>query len=234
VEAIVIAAGQGTRLAEETGDRPKSLLPFEGGTVLSTIVDNLKRAGVSRVRLVVGCRREQIEEQARAWTGVTLYQNPRWEGGNGLSVLAALPDGVPAGGILLSMSDHLVPPRAIAAVAQAAGSTSCLLVDRRVAEVFDIDDATKLRVDGRRILAIGKELADFNAVDCGIFRVTEAMRAALEANARAGRESISDGVRALIDAGAMQAVEIPSDCAWIDIDTPAAYAHARSAPARYR
>lgn len=234
MEAIVIAAGQGTRLAEATGDRPKSLLPFDGGTVLSTIVDNLKRAGASRVRLVVGCRRQQIEAQARAWADVTLHQNPRWEGGNGLSVLAALPDGVPAGGILLSMSDHLVPPRALTAVAEAAGRASRLLVDRRIAEVFDIEDATKLRVEGRRIAAIGKELPDFNAVDCGIFWVTEAMRAALEASARAGRESITDAVRTLIDTRAIEAVEIPSGCSWIDIDTPAAYAHARSAPARYR
>lgn len=234
MQAIVIAAGQGTRLAAETGDRPKSLLPFGGATVLSTIVGNLRRAGVTRVRLVVGCRREAIEAAARAWDGVTLHENPRWEGGNGLSVLAALPDGVPAGGVLLSMSDHLVPPRAIAAVAQAGGETSRLLVDRRIGEIFDIDDATKVRVAGSRIVAIGKELADFNAVDCGVFWVTDAMRAALEARARAGRESISDGVRALIAANAMQAVEIPADCAWIDIDTPAAYAHACAAPERYR
>jgi CTP:molybdopterin cytidylyltransferase MocA len=41
-------------------------------------------------------------------------------------------------------------------------------------------------------------------------------------------------VRTLIGADAIEAVEIPADCAWIDIDTPAAYAHARQAPERYR
>jgi choline kinase len=234
MEAIVIAAGQGTRLAETTGEMPKSLLPFDGGTVLSTIFSNLMRAGVDRVRLVVGCRKERIEAYVRDLPRIALYENPRWEGGNGLSVLAALPDGVPAGGILLSMSDHIVSARALAALVAGAGESSRLLVDRRIEAIFDIDDATKLRVDGRRIVAIGKELAEFNAVDCGIFGVTETMRSALESNARAGRESITDAVRTLIGADAIEAVEIPADCAWIDIDTPAAYAHARQAPERYR
>jgi choline kinase len=149
-------------------------------------------------------------------------------------VLAALPDGVPPGGILLSMSDHLVAPRALAAVAAATGAASRLLVDRRIDAVFDLDDATKVRLDGERIVGIGKDLAEYDAIDCGIFRVTEALRAALEASARAGREGISDGVRALAADGAMEAVEIPAGCSWIDIDTPAAYEHARRHSERYR
>jgi choline kinase len=234
MEAIVIAAGQGTRLAATTGDSPKTLLPFGGGTVLSTLVANLRHIGVRRIRLVVGCRKEQIIACARGWKGVTIHENERWQGGNGLSVLAALPDRVPEGGILLSMSDHLVPPRALAAMARDGSPHALLLTDRRVDRVFDLADATKLRLDGRRILAIGKELDPFDAIDCGIFRVTEAMRLALEANAREGRESITAAVQSLIRENTIEAVAIPEDCDWIDIDTPEAYAHAQVAPERYR
>jgi CTP:molybdopterin cytidylyltransferase MocA len=49
-----------------------------------------------------------------------------------------------------------------------------------------------------------------------------------------GREGISDAMRELIAAGGLAAVPLPDGAEWVDIDTPAAYAHAQTHLARYR
>jgi choline kinase len=97
-----------------------------------------------------------------------------------------------------------------------------LLVDGDVAGVFDIDDATKVRRDGDRIVAIGKDLAQYDGIDCGVFRVTPALVEALGEEFRErGDCSLSDGIRRLCVRDRMRAVAV-GGLAWLDVDTPEA------------
>ena len=61
--------------------------------------------------------------------------------------------------VLLSMADHLVVPEALRAMIDAPAGRNQLLVDPRIEQVFDLDDATKVWVDACRNTRIGKELA---------------------------------------------------------------------------
>lgn len=235
MQAIVIAAGQGSRLWQTTEQLPKTLLPIGGGTILSHILANLTKVGVDGCRLVIGFHGELIRSYVRGLASphppVVFYENREWLRGNGLSVLAAYGTGlarqmVDEEGILLSMSDHLVASPALGALTARPAGVSTLLIDRRPDQVFDLEDATKVLMDGRRIMAIGKELREYNAVDCGVFRLEAAMFRALRSSIESGRESISEAVRELIRDGEFEGQEIPAGSAWIDIDTPEAYRHA--------
>ncbi len=121
------------------------------------------------------------------------------------------------------MSDHLVSPAALARIKDAAGDRNLLLTDDRIAEVFDLDDATKVKAEDGLIVDIGKEIADYNALDCGIFRINARFFAALREQIAHGRESISDAVQVLVRSRDMGIVEFPADARWIDVDTPEAY-----------
>ena len=230
MEAIVIAAGQGSRLWERTQQVPKTLLPFGDGTILRHILTNLRDAGADRVRVVVGFRGDEIRRAVERLDdlrdAVTFVENPAWERGNALSVLAGGRSGGADPPVLVSMCDHIVPARAIERLARHPSGRNLLLVDPDIPGVFDLDDATKVRLDGALISVIGKEIDDYNAVDCGVFRIDERMLDAMERNIAAGRESISESVQSLIAVDAMEGVSIPEDCPWIDIDTPEAYRHA--------
>jgi len=242
MEALIVAAGQGSRLWQTTERTPKTLLPFGDGSILSTILANFHGVGIDRCRIVVGFEGERIRSYVQSLSSphppVIFFENAEWMRGNGISVLAGYGAGedrrrVDEEGILLSMSDHLVSPAALRALLEAPCPVSTLLIDRRIGEVFDIDDATKLQVEGRRVAEIGKELGAYNAVDCGIFRLRSAMFAALRASIPEGRESISDAVRELIRTGEFEVEEIAPGSSWIDIDTPEAYAHARAHAGEY-
>ncbi len=238
MRTVITAAGRGSRLAGTSDDTPKTLLPFGSGTILSGIMQNFAAAGISEFIVIVGFRGEAVVEYLTANGSfdyaVTVVRNPEWQRGNGISVHLAGTVLDPDEEVLLSMSDHLVSPAALRAMIDAPPDRNQLLVDPRIEQVHDLGDATKVWVDAGRITRIGKELTDFNAVDCGVFRLTRRYFDAMGRQIGRGRDSITEGVRELIAADDFEAVPIPGSSHWIDIDTPAAYEHAKANLARYQ
>ncbi|MFO0606230.1 MAG: histidinol-phosphate transaminase [Polyangiales bacterium] len=230
--AIILAAGRGSRLAQ--GDTlPKPLRPVAGTPLLVRILRTLAKEGVREAVIIVGYEGHRIREalvDVGPALGVELHfvENPLWERSNGVSLLAAA-EWIDRD-CLLTMSDHLVAPELVRALARAeVPSGACALgVDFDIERCFDLDDATKVRVRGHAIEAISKDLPEFNAIDTGIFRVNahlvRELRALFEAK---GDASLSDGVRALAARGRFAAVDV-GDARWIDVDTPAAHARAEA------
>jgi glucose-1-phosphate thymidylyltransferase len=60
-KAVVLCAGEGTRLRPLTFSRPKHLLPVAGKPLLGWALDSLVEAGIEQVGLVVGHRPEAIQ-----------------------------------------------------------------------------------------------------------------------------------------------------------------------------
>jgi NDP-sugar pyrophosphorylase family protein len=66
-QAIVLAAGRGTRMGEITAETPKPMLSVHGRPILEHILERLAAAGAERFLLVVGYHREIIQEHFRNW-----------------------------------------------------------------------------------------------------------------------------------------------------------------------
>jgi choline kinase len=230
MKAIITAAGQSSRLWETTGREPKTLLPFGGTSILATILGNFAQVGIREFVIVTGYRgdliREHLREHSNFGMTVDLLDNQEWHRGNGISVLQALTHLAPEEPAILSMADHVVSPAALAAVRDESTEMNLLLVDPRIDECFDLPDATKVRREGDRIADIGKDLTNYDVLDCGVFRLNQQFRTALETAVSQGRESISDGVRELVQGPGFGTVLLPAGAAWLDIDTPESYQHA--------
>src|SRR5690349_3820776 len=118
-QAVILAAGKGTRLRTSDDDLPKPLHTVGGVPLIKRTIRALAGAGVTRVVVVTGfgadlVRRaiESDADYARAGVTIELRHNAEFDKANGISVLtggAAL-----SGPFLLSMADHLYVP-AIAA-----------------------------------------------------------------------------------------------------------------------
>lgn len=232
-EAVILAAGMGTRLncgPDMGGERPKPLLELGDKPILRWVLEAIARVGIERAVLVVGWRGDMVRDYVRAnpvpGLAVDFAQNDEWKKSNGVSLLKAR-DHV-KGSFLLMMSDHVFEDRLAAGLvaSDAPAGGVRLAIDRRIAEVFDLDDATKVRTDAEgRIVAIGKELDDYDAVDCGLFACSQAAFEALEASKVDGDCSISDGMRRLAGEGRFLAHDI-GDAFWQDVDTPDMFDHA--------
>jgi dTDP-glucose pyrophosphorylase len=62
VDAVVMAAGEGTRLRPITERWPKPVLPIDGRPVIATLLRELAAAGCGRAVVVTGHLAEQVEE----------------------------------------------------------------------------------------------------------------------------------------------------------------------------
>ncbi|MGC3968696.1 MAG: NTP transferase domain-containing protein [Pirellulales bacterium] len=69
--AIVLAAGQGTRMKS---DLPKVLVPVSGRPMIDYVVDMLEACGVRRIIVVVGYRAELVREHLVGRRGITFVE----------------------------------------------------------------------------------------------------------------------------------------------------------------
>ncbi|MBN1564737.1 MAG: NTP transferase domain-containing protein [Anaerolineae bacterium] len=53
-QAVILAAGRGTRLGPLTKDRPKSMLPVLGKPIMTRVMDRMREAGIKRFVVVIG------------------------------------------------------------------------------------------------------------------------------------------------------------------------------------
>ena len=60
-QAVLLAAGRGTRMRELTADLPKPMIEVRGKPVLQHIVEGLRAAGVGKFLIVVGYRAEAVQ-----------------------------------------------------------------------------------------------------------------------------------------------------------------------------
>jgi choline kinase len=120
------------------------------------------------------------------------------------------------------MGDHLFEPRVLDRLRRVRlrANESILAIDTRPADPAVAAEATKVRLDGDRITAIGKDLDRYDALDTGLFVCAPALFAALDEACAAGDTTLSGGIRRLAARGLMRAGDI-GDAAWYDIDTVA-------------
>ncbi len=228
---VILAAGFGSRLRDADPDALKPLTPVAGRPLLIGAIEGLRKAGCGRVVVVLGFAAAEIEAGVRAASphidGVVFAENPRYELANGVSVLAARPH--IEGTFVLTMADHVFDDTCyqVARDTEPVEGGAVLLIDRDVDGVFDLDDATKVLVDGNRIADIGKQIPTYNAIDTGLFVCTEGLLDALQSTLDArGDTSLSDGVATLCATGRMHVTDIGTG-RWQDVDTPEMLAEAR-------
>jgi 1L-myo-inositol 1-phosphate cytidylyltransferase len=226
MKCLIVAAGPGARLQEKGALKP--LVPILGIPLIERVISAVHGAGVDEFVVVSGYRGEELRAELDAFAVREAVQmvhviNPEWRRANGVSLLAggqALDEP-----FLLTMCDHLVDPeiyRDLMAATHAADSVT-LGVDFNIDDPLnDPDDFTRVKCANGRILAIGKGLKDFNAIDTGVFLCTPAVfRAAQESQAH-GDDSISGAITQLARRNAAYVFDV-GPRVWIDVDDPAAY-----------
>jgi len=62
MKAMILAAGEGTRLRPLTSNTPKPLLLVAGKPFLTHVLEALKEAGISEVAILVGWKANRIKE----------------------------------------------------------------------------------------------------------------------------------------------------------------------------
>ncbi|MFL6848001.1 MAG: NTP transferase domain-containing protein [Sphingomicrobium sp.] len=189
MKAIILSAGQGSRLGHLVDNRPKCLIEFSGRTLLDRQLDTLEANGVHEAVVVTGFHDELIEQAIARRSGgpsVRTIFNPFYKVADNTGSLYMAREEL-SGDCLVWNGDTLVSQALMTKVVGNGRSGICVTIDRK-ADGYD-DDDMKVVEEGGRLKAIGKRISEgVNAESIGLlaFRSggAEQFREAIEAAMR--------------------------------------------------
>ena len=157
--AILLSAGQGSRLLPLTADQPKCLIDFSGRSLIAWQIEMLARGGVKRIDVVTGFKTDMVEEHLAGltWPGVRVecHFNPFFKVADNLGSCWILREMMRDDFLLLN-GDTLVSEEIVRRVQQDSPWPIAVTVD--VKDTYDSDDMKVARQPDGRLDRIDKTL----------------------------------------------------------------------------
>ena len=182
-------------------------------------------AGISKIVIVVGYLGDRVRETLGSGSDFNVklqyISNPDYLGGNAISVHKVM-DWVQGDPIVLCMGDHLIEQKLVKQLLEGQTFNETLCIDYTPAQYHQLAEATKVTVDSAGCIKdIGKDLVYWDALDTGVFLLTENFFQALHelVQHRDTTIEITDVIRFLISQGHRFDTYNASGCFWIDVDT---------------
>jgi 1L-myo-inositol 1-phosphate cytidylyltransferase len=221
-EAVILMAGSGSRLRGSDQTFLKPLVPVAGRPLISYTIQALANAGITKINAVIGFEGERLRTAVTKLIPSNIetrfIENRDWEKKNGVSLLTAAKHVDEP--FLLTMSDHLFDTVILERLIESADPSQLnVAIDRKIDSIFDLDDAMKVQTHGDRIVAIGKTLKEYDAVDVGLFICPREIFDYLERSKLNGDCSLAEGMDAMARDGKVRGIDI-GEAWWQDVDTP--------------
>ena len=232
MKCLIIAAGEGSRLAMRGDSKP--LVPLLRLPLIERVILTAKGAGLSDFYVVTGYNGKKLRKHLNQFSqdkDLKIHHliNEEWEEENGLSVLKA--KGQIEENFILLMSDHIFNESILIELLQEkiTDKEVVLAVDYNLKnKTVDVADVTKVLVDDKdRIVNIGKKIKKYNAYDTGIFLCSTALFEALEKGSAYDGTSLSAGIKILAKKKKARIFDIKGNY-WIDVDDEKAFRKAEN------
>jgi choline kinase len=169
MKAIILSAGQGSRLGHLVDNGPKCLIDFNGRSLLDRQLDTLEANGVGEAVVVTGFHDELVDQAIARRSGgprVRTIFNPFYKVADNTGSLFMAREEL-AGECLVWNGDTLVSGALMAKVVGNDRPGIFVTVDRK-ADGYD-DDDMKVVEDAGRLKAIGKRISErVNAESIGL------------------------------------------------------------------
>lgn len=240
MKAIILSAGQGSRLGHMVDDKPKCLIDFNGRSLLDRQLDTLEANGVDEAVVVTGFHDELVNEAIGRRNGgptVRTVYNPFYKVADNTGSLFMARDEL-AGECLVWNGDTLVSRALMARVVANKQRGIYVTIDRKSS--YDEDDMKVIAADDGRLRAIGKRITDgVNAESIGLLSFrgggAERFREAIERAMRTPEGTTIWYLRVihhLAQNGEVWTLDINGE-EWGEVDFPADVESARALTGRW-
>ena len=174
MKAIILSAGQGSRLGHLVDERPKCLIDFNGRTLLDRQLDTLEANGVHEAIVVTGFHDELVGQAIARRSGgpsVRTIFNPFYKVADNTGSLFMAREELNRD-CLGWNGDTLVSQELMRRVVANERPGICVTIDRKPA--YDEDDMKVIAAGDGRLRAIGKRIAEgVNAESIGLLAFRE-------------------------------------------------------------
>ena len=218
--AVVLAAGEGTRLRPLTQNRPKPMLPAANRPILEHVLDALVEAGIERIVLVVGYRRERVQSYVGpSYRDVPVeYVVQGKQLGSGHALLQAAE--TVSEPLLVVNGDRLIEPAAVEAVgtafADAERPAAMAVIERDHVSRYGV-----VSLDGDEVTKLVEkpDSEGHGVINAGIYAFEQSIFDEIEATPRqSGELALTDTIGRLVDRRAVTGV--PIEGMWVDATYP--------------
>ena len=222
MKALIIAAGNGTRMQPVTRGRHKSLMSLLGLKIIERVILGAREAGILEFVIVTGYKGKTLQKTvgdgSRYGVSISYMQNNNWEKANGISALCT--SQYFKDNFVLLMSDHVFNPATLTKIQRLKlkGRECVLAIDRKLDGVLDVSDTTKVLTKNGRVEKISKGLEKYNAYDTGMFICSPYIFKVLERTTGIGKNSLTNAMSVLAGEGKLRIFNIKNRF-WADCDT---------------
>jgi len=228
MKAVILAAGQGTRIRAVHGECPKCLIQVDDKTILDHQIDGLLQAGIEKIAIVVGYEKEQIIRHVhgrigRSWTlRIEFIENPAFAITNNIHSLWLARDWINTDGFVCLNADVILDAQILASAMRTNALVS-MIVDPEWR-----DETMKVIISDGRVLRMSKKISkeEFSGTYIGITLFDQAINARFFAKMQelvaAGRvnEFFNVAVQEMVDEGLRVGFTTTAGAAWAEIDDP--------------
>lgn len=229
MQAIILAAGRGSRLAGSPSAKPKCLTRLGGRSLLSWQEQALKSAGIDKIGIVVGHKAAEVPRN-----GGPVFLNDRWAKSGVVSSLLEARDWLQRETTIVAYGDVIYSSQTVEQMTAKEGDIVIPSYERwrELWELrFDnpLDDAESFKVDSNgRLLEIGHREADIEEIAgqfMGLAKVTPAGWSVIFSYCDSHDMTTIDSLdftsllSSLIETGAVIGTFV-SNGLWYEIDTP--------------
>ena len=217
MKAVILAAGEGSRMRPLTSDRPKVMLPIAGKPILEHLLVEAKQAGIVEFVFVVGYGDEPVRDYfggGGKWKVKISYANQRKQLGtaDALKTVESLVDG----NFLVMNGDVIVDRKDIKKLAGKSGNTMSVI------EVSDTGGLGIVELGKGKVLGIYEktEKPPSRTANAGLYLFTPEIFKAISLTPRSprGEYEITDSLGLMIDRG--QRIAYQKIGRWLDLSYP--------------
>ena len=217
VTAVILAAGEGRRLAPLTNRRPKPMVPVANRPLLEHVVEAITATAIDRIVLVVGYEQERIRNHfgdGDDW-GVTIeYVEQATQLGTGHAVLQA--ESVVDGPFVVLNGDRIVDPDVVSEVRDRARDDD--LPAMAVTTAANPRQYGVVTLDGDRVTDIDEKPegpVETNQINAGVYAFSPDVFDAIRETHAAGELAITETLDGLAANEPLSAVRY--DGRWLDV-----------------
>ena len=217
--AVVLAAGEGTRLRPLTHNRPKPMLPAANRPILEYVFDALVAGGVERIVVVVGYERDRVQDHfGPTYRGTQLeYVVQHKQLGSGHALLQAR--GVVDGPTLVVNGDRVIDAGIVGDVArefEASGDPTMAVLERPQTHQYG---AVVLHEGDVTELVEKPDSDEYRLINAGVYAFERSIFRAIEETPRAAGElALTDTITRRMDDGRVRGVR--TEGMWVDATYP--------------